>query len=95
MVFLQPQIFQMPIVRSDLFKSGFVANKDKCQWFPLQAICWLGIFWDLKNNRMFIPPERISGILEEVVEIMSCCTISVRNLARFTGRIISKFFDHG
>ena len=48
------------LVRSDLFKSGFVANKDKCQWFPLQVICWLGIFWDFKNNRMFIPPEKIS-----------------------------------
>ena len=23
------------LVRSDLFKFGFVANKDKCQWFPL------------------------------------------------------------
>ena len=43
-----------------------------------------------KNNRMFIPPEKISGILEEVVEIMSCCSISARNLARVTGRIICK-----
>ena len=29
------------LVRSDLFKSGFVPNKRKCQWVPLQ-----GIFWD-------------------------------------------------
>ena len=43
------------LVRSDLFKSGFVPNKCKCQWVPLQ-----GIFWDFKNNRIFIPPERIS-----------------------------------
>ena len=83
------------LVRSDLFKSGFVANKDKCQWFPLQVICWLGIFWDFKNNRMFIPPEKISGILEEVVEIMSCCSISARKLARVTGRIISNFLIMG
>ena len=26
------------LVRSDLFKSGFVPNKCKCQWVPLQAI---------------------------------------------------------
>lgn len=31
------------LVRSDLFKSGFVANKDKCQWFSFQVICLLGI----------------------------------------------------
>ena len=82
-------------VRSDLFKSGFVANKGKCQWVPLQVISWLGICWDFKNNRMFIPPDKISGILEEVVEIMSCCSISVRKLARVTGRIISNFFIMG
>jgi len=48
------------LVRSDLFKSGFVSNKCKCQWVPVQAICWLGIVWDFKNNRMFIPPEKVS-----------------------------------
>ena len=79
------------LVRSDLFKFGFVANKDKCQWFPLQVICWLGILWDFKNNRMFIPPGKISGILEEVVEIMSCCSISARNLARAKGEFYPIF----
>ena len=44
-------------VRSDLFQSGFVGNKDNCQWVPVQVICWLGIFWDFKNNCMFIPLE--------------------------------------
>ena len=44
---------------------------------------------------MFIPPEKISGILEEVVEIMSCCSISARNLAHVTGRIISNFLIMG
>ena len=83
------------LVRTDLFKSGFVASKGKCQWVPLQVICWLGIFLDFKNNRMFIPPERISGVLEEVVEIMSSCSISARKLARVTGRIISKFLIMG
>ena len=84
------------LVRSDLFKSGFVANKDKCQWFPLQVICWLGIFWDFKSTCVFIPPEKISGILEEVVEIMSCCSISARNVARASyGENFIQFFDHG
>ena len=83
------------LVRSDLFKSGFVANKGKCQWVPVEVICWLGIFWDFKNSGMFTPPEKILGILEEVVEIMSCCSISARNLARVTGRIISNFLIMG
>ena len=39
------------LVRSDLFKSGFVPNKCKCQWVPVQVICWLGIVWDELFNR--------------------------------------------
>ena len=82
------------VVRSDLFQSRFVPNKDKCQWVPIQVICWLGIFWDFKNNSMFIPLEEISEIFDEEVKIMSCKSVSARNLARVTGRIISNFFYH-
>ena len=75
------------LVRSDLFKSGFVRpNKCKCQWVPLQVICWLGVFWDFKNNRMFIPPEKISRIFYELLEVMPC-----GKLARVTRRIVSIF----
>ena len=83
------------VVRSDLFQSRFVPNKDKCQWVPIQVICWLDIVWDFKNNSMFIPLEKISGIFDEVVKIMSCKSVSARNLARVTGRIISTFFIMG
>ena len=83
------------VVRSDLFQSGFVPNKDKCQWVPIQVICWLGIFWDFKNNSMFIPLEMISGIFDEVVKIMSRKSVSARNLARVTRRIISNFLIMG
>ena len=83
------------LVKSDLFKSGFVSNKDKCQWVPIQVICWLGILGDFKNNCMFIPSGKISGILDEVVENMSCKRVSARKLARVTGRIISNFLIMG
>ena len=43
-------------------------------------------FWDFKNNRMFIPPEKISRIFYELLEVMSC-----RKLARVTRRIVSNF----
>ena len=78
------------LVRSDLFKSGFVPNKCKCQWVPLQVICWLGIFGDFKNNRMLIPPEKISRIFYDLLEVMPC-----RKLARVTRRIVSNFLIMG
>ena len=78
------------LVRSDLFKSGFVPNKCKCQWVPLQVICWLGIFWNFKNNRMFIPPEKISRIFYELLAVMPR-----RKLARVSRRIVSNFLIRG
>ena len=56
------------LVRSDLFKSGFVANKDKCQWVPIQVICWLGICWDFKNKRLFIPRKLMNKSLHRLIE---------------------------
>ena len=51
------------LVRSDLFKSGFVSNKCKCQWVPVQVICWLGIWGDFKDHCMLIPLEKTSNFL--------------------------------
>lgn len=62
MASVQQNVFQKE--RSTYCLSGltFVPNKYKCHWLPIKVICWLGINWDLKNNCMFIPPERISRI---------------------------------
>lgn len=83
------------LIRSDLVRSGFVPNKGKCQWIPIQIICWLGIFWDFKNNCTFTPPENISCIIQEVTEIMSHRGVSALKLARVTGRIVTCFLITG
>ena len=67
-------------VRSDLVSSGFVPNKDKCQWIPVQIICWLGICWDFKSNSLSTPPEKISGTFADVTGILSCRKTTDRNL---------------
>ena len=44
---------------------------------------------------MFAPPEKISRTFQDVVEIMSCRSVSARKLARVTARIISSFLIMG
>ena len=51
------------LVKSDLFKSGFVSNKDKCQWVPIQVICWLGIFGISRTIVCSYHWERFQGSL--------------------------------
>ena len=55
---------------------------------------FLGLFgtWD---NRMFIPPEKISRIFSELLEVMSCGSVSARKLARVTWKIVSNFLIIG
>ena len=50
-------------VKSDLFKSRFVPNKDKCQWVPIQVICWLGIFGISRAIVCLYHWERFQGSL--------------------------------
>ena len=97
MVFLRPQIF--PTAKGILYLSGqifsslvLLPTKISVSGFPFRSFLGWVFVGISKTNRMFIPPDKISGILEEVVEIMSCCSISARKLARVTGRIISNFF---
>ena len=85
---------QSLLVRSDLFRSGFVPNKGKCQWVPTQIICCLGIFFG-KNNCMFIPTEKISCIFHKVTEIMSQRSVSARKLARVIDRFVACFLIIG
>ena len=38
------------LVRSDLFKSGFVASKDKCHWVPPSGHLLAGHFWGFQKQ---------------------------------------------
>ena len=75
------------LVRSDL-DPGLFPTKTSVSGSPFRSFAGWVFFWDFKNNCMFIPLEKISGILDEVVEIMSCKSVSARKLARVTGRIL-------
>ena len=63
---------------------------------PYSGHLLAGFFWgDFKNNFMLIPLGKVSGILDEVVEIMSCKRASARKLTRVTRRIIPNFLIMG
>ena len=76
---------QSLLVHSDLFSSGFVPNKDKCMWIPVQLIRWLGFHWGLLS----IPEDKISVLLASIREVSSSRVVTARMLAQVTGRIIS------
>ena len=70
--------------------SSQITNNEKSIWQPCQRIDWLGLTWDSARGTIEIVDKRgakILGTIDSVVD--SGFVISARNLASFTGQIIS------
>lgn len=77
-------------VRKDLKLAGFVANEEKSNWEPEQTITWLGLCWNSAERYISITRNRLDKIYEEIEIIRkSNYTVSLPQLASFTGKIIS------
>ena len=75
---------QSLLVHSDLISSGFVPNKDKCMWIPVQLIRWLGFHWDFARGLLSIPEDKISVLLASIKEVSSSRVVTARMLAQVT-----------
>ena len=53
------------------------------------------VFLGLQKQSYVSPPEKISRIFYELLDVMSCRNVSARKLARVTGRIVSNFLIMG
>ena len=53
-------------VKSDLSQAGFGTNSVKSIWVPVQSLRWLGYQWDLKDNLLSIPVEKIDRLLARI-----------------------------
>ena len=49
-------------VKSDLFRASFVANTQKIIWAPVQSLRGLGYRWDLKDNLLTVPEDKIDKL---------------------------------
>ena len=100
MVFLRPQIF--PNAKGILCLSGqifsslaLLPTKVSVSGFPFRSFVGWVFFGISKTTVCLDHRRRFQGSSKNVVEIMSCCSISARKFARVTGRIISNFLITG
>lgn len=83
-------------VESVLLQAGFLINYDKSVLIPTQILEWLGLLWTLLENKLSIPDRRLLS----ASQVLKSCTeklpfLSAREIARFTGKVISMMPDFG
>ena len=77
-------------VRQDIRDAGLITSEAKCNWQPCQELIWLGLVCNSINGTIAITQRRISNINQTIRNITSQeCFVSARELASFTGKIIS------
>ena len=77
------------IIRSDLLKTGFIANDDKCTWQPTQSLTWLGLDWNGQTGIISITPKRIGKVMNVLQNLITQPRTSTRKLTSVVGMIIS------
>jgi hypothetical protein len=80
-------------VKNDLIASGFVPNKTKCIWIPVQLLEFLGAVLDSLNGKIFIPERRVQKVFSTIDSILESIKVhrrvKVRSVASIVGQLIS------
>ena len=78
------------LVKSDLASTGFLSKNEKSVWAPTQSLIWIGILWNTLEGTIALTPKRLEKICDTIQAIADAkFVISARQLASFTGQIIS------
>ena len=81
-------------VKSDLFRAGFVANTQKSIRAPVQSLRWLGYRWDLKDNLLTVPEDKIEKLLVSIDYALSQSSLPARHThVQYTRTDSVRIFD--
>lgn len=77
-------------VRDSLERAGFLVNSEKSVFQPCQKLEWLGLLWNSNLFCLSITEKRIQDCKQNLADLFHRLPhITARQLAQFTGRIIS------
>ena len=76
-------------IRKDLFRAGAFWSIKKSTWTPTKTCEWLGLTWDSESLTIAAAPHRVTKIKATCQALLAIDTAPVKQLASFTGQIIS------
>lgn len=68
---------------------GFLVNNTKSKLVPVQKIRYIGFLYDSVNMCVSLPEEKISNTIKLVTKVSNLNTCSIRDFARFVGKLVS------
>ena len=77
------------MVRKDLAVLGLKVSEDKSMWKPVQQFEWCGFFWDTARFRVEVTRSKRDRIKRMAQELLDKELVSAREMAAFTGLVIS------
>jgi hypothetical protein len=83
------------IIKSCLLGAGFVPNKSKSIWDPVQCVKWLGFKWSSKQGCVSVPIDKIDKLFSIISSVINARHVTARQLASVTGKIISNMLVFG
>ncbi len=70
--------------------AGFVLNKEKSDFECCQILEWLGLIWNLRDNKLEIPEKRLISLHDSLRKVVkSDYFVSARKIASIVGKVIS------
>lgn len=76
-------------IRKDLLKAGAFWSIKKSTWTPTKKCEWLGLIWDSNSPSIAAAPHRINKIKDTCKSLLDVKSVHIKQLASFTGQIIS------
>ena len=69
--------------------AGFIPNKDKCHWGPVQIYSWLGFLYNLLAGIIYAESSKIFKLLALVNATRTKRSVNVKTKAKITGTLSS------
>ena len=82
-------------IKGSLLSAGWIPNRKKSSWEPVQVVQWLGFLLDLVKGVILCTPERLVKTIGLANRLKSKPRWHIKELAKMNGIIISLEKSHG
>ncbi|XP_044151545.1 nuclear pore complex protein Nup155 [Bufo gargarizans] len=87
----EDNLSSLSITLSALAQFGWLVNHSKSSLIPRQRMLFLGMLFDTRLGRVFLPPEKVSSLQAGVHLLRRPSSLTIRTCMRVLGRMVASF----